>query len=152
MELTAEEKAIGNKAILRFEKSARNWRKFCIVLLVIGIFGIVYGAYILVECMRFSLESRDDVIQRYMVEAEQLPSGTDRDIWMVGTFRKAAMILENRFTEYKWSVIDAVSGIFMLSIGLLALVLSAIEWQRAPQQWLLAKVLRARWEEETGKN
>ena len=71
---------------------------------------------------------------------------------MVGTFRKAAMILENRFAEYRWSVIDAVSGLFMLATGLLALVLSVVEWERAPQRWLLAKLLRAKWEEEISKN
>jgi hypothetical protein len=148
MELTAEEKAIGDKAILKFEQSVRHWRKFCIVFLVLGILGLVYGAYILVECLRFGFESRDDAIQRYMVEAEQLPSGTERDVWMVGTFRKAAMILENRFSEYKWSVVDAISGLFMSATGLIALALSVIVWQRAPQQWLLAKILRAKWEEE----
>lgn len=117
-----------------------------------GLAALVYGAVIFVEGFSFGFESKDEAIQRYIVKGEQLPSGLERDIWMVGTFRKAAIILENRFAMYKLAVLDMVSGLLMAATGLLAIVLAVITWAKALQQWLLAKLLRCKWEEEIGKN
>ncbi len=150
MELTDEEKAIGDKAILKFEKTARNWRKRLLFLLIAGLAILGYGMIIFFEGFQLGLESSEDSTQRYMVEAEQLPSGTGRDVWMVGTFRKAAAILETRFGMYKIAVLETVLGLLVIFLGMTEISLTIIQWNKGPQKRLLAKLLRAKWEEEIG--
>ncbi len=152
MELTAEEKAIGEKAILKFERQAKNWRKSLLFPLTVGLAALSWGTIVLFNGLQSLYESKDDKIQRYVDEAEQLPSGTERDIWMVGTFRKAAIILEMRFELYKVAVMDMTMGLLAIAMGIFAIVLSVLRWNRGSEQRLIAKLLRAKWEEEIGKN
>jgi hypothetical protein len=148
MELTAEEKAIGDKAILKFERQARNWRKRLLFPLVVGLISLVWGSIVIFDGLQSLYESKDDKIQRYVDEAEQLPNGTERDVWMVGTFRKAAIILEMRFELYKVTIMNMTMGLLAIPMGIFAMVFSVLRWNKGPEQRLIAKFLRAKWEEE----
>jgi hypothetical protein len=148
MKLTTEEKAIGDKAILKFEKQARSWRKRLLFPLVVGLAAFTWGSIVSFYGLQSLYESKDDAIQRYVDEAEQLPSGTERDIWMVGTFRKAAIILEMRFELYKVSALDMTMGLLAIAMGIFAIVYSVLRWNKGPEQRLIAKLFRAKWEEE----
>jgi hypothetical protein len=152
MELTAEEKAIGNKAISKFEKGAKNWRRNLLILLIVGLLAFAVGSRSVIEGLNVGVESMEDSIQRYVDEAEQLPSGTERDLWMVGTFRKAAIILEQRFVMYKYAVESIAFGLIAEFTGLAAIMIVVVQWRKKPQRLLLAKLLRAKWEEEIAKS
>jgi hypothetical protein len=70
MELTAEEKAIGDKAILKFERQARNWRKRLTFPLIVGLARLAWGSIVSFYGLQSLYESKDDAIQRYVDEAE----------------------------------------------------------------------------------
>jgi hypothetical protein len=119
--------------------------------LIAGLVISGYGAIVFTDGFKLGLDSSEDSTQRYMIEAEELPSGTERDVWMVGTFRKAAAILETRFTMYKIAVLEIVLGFLITFLGMSVIPITIIQWKKGPQKRLLAKLLRAKWEEETGK-
>jgi len=152
MELTAEERALGDKAILKFERQARNWRKRLLFPFVVGLAALVWGSIVLFEGLQPLYGSNDEAIQRYVDEAKQLPSGTERDVWMVGTFRKAAIMLEMRFELYKITVMDMTMGLLAIAMGVFAIVFSVLRWNKGFEQRLIAKLLRAKWEEEIRKS
>ncbi|MFA5554617.1 MAG: hypothetical protein WDA68_08715 [Phycisphaerae bacterium] len=152
MKLTAEEKEIGNKAILKYEKEAQNWRRHLFVLLILVLLALLGGIFMLIDGFYVGFESAEECIQRYRDEADRLPSGTERDLWMVGTFRKAATILESRFELYKIATAEIVFGLLMTLTGMRGVSIIFIQWNRGPQKLLLAKILRAKWEEEIAKN
>jgi hypothetical protein len=68
---------------------------------------------------------------------------------MVGTFRKAAIILEMRFQLYKFSVLEMTMGLLAIAMGIFAITYSVLRWNKGPEQRLIAKLLRAKWEEDT---
>jgi hypothetical protein len=148
MELTNEERIVGDRAVSKFEKRARELGRECAVLLILGIVGMSYGSTLFVNSLLFGFESGRGQIQRYMNDARRLPNGAERDIWMVDTFRSSAMILEDRFGGYKIAVMNAVIGLLIAVLGATSAVTAVIKWNSKPQRLLLAKLIRAKWEEE----
>ncbi len=113
---------------------------------------LVLGAIFFVEGLRFGPGQKDESIGRYVDESERLPSGTQRDLWMVGAFRKAAVILETRFALYKFAVLDMASGLILIFAGIFLTTFSLKRLNKGPEQMLLAKLLRTKWEDEIGKS
>jgi len=86
-------------------------------------------------------------MQRYKVDLGPVPRKEQRDIWIVGTFRKAEAVLERRFIYYKISIQQEMIGLLCMGGGVAIMLLSIINYNKAPQKQLLAKLIRAKWEE-----
>jgi len=142
MQLLPEEYALADKALARFGKSARNWKKGLTAVLMLSIFMTAIGGLSIIDALYQVHESKKYTVDKLINDANEIPQGTYRDLWMVGTFRKCALILEHKFGIYSLATVQGTVGVVMVMHGLIIVGLVVMRWNRGAERVLVAKLLR----------
>lgn len=141
--LSAEEQALAAQYLAKLERRARNYNRDRWLLALLAAILLIFGCHCFLHFWRDIHSSRS--IVDYLKEADRVPGGTLPKYWFVNELRRTALVFEKLHAAHSLAMLEGLIGTLFFSAGAVAAGFLVIRWKQAPRLVLLAKILRAKW-------
>lgn len=151
MKLNKRERQVVEEMLKSLEEQARLWERYGLIVLFLALLVTLYGGQLLLLAFNDATEIRQQSVVS-LIDPSQIPADPlERDVWIIDGLRKTAAILEARMDYHISVIFQAAIGMFLILFGPLSVVFVLIRRRNGARYRVMAKILRAKYEEEFGQ-